>query len=98
MVTKMNEILTGIINILRIIAFVNLFGWMIIMAMMMPKQGDHPGNVDKDKVQKTLNQNKQIWRLALFVAIIPAVLAMLFPISLLLYIPGLIIGVIIKRK
>lgn len=140
--------LDEIINILRIIAFINAIGWMIYMAIVMNAQSEAQKmgfkcskcgnqftktrkelanvqyklvdnklayqlecpkchqvdwqiqlpNYGKKDQTKIVNDSRKMWKLALWIAVIPSILAIFIPIGLIVYIPLLIIGLLLIRK
>lgn len=140
-------VVNQIASVLRILAFINLFGWMLYLGIVMNAQSgamkikfkcskcgaeftktkkeiekipyqlvdnqlayqiecpschqtgwqkqlpNHPGN-NQEKLAKA---NQKMWQQALWVAILPAIFAVLLPIILVGYVPILVIILIVKR-
>lgn len=140
-------LINQIASVLRILAFINLFGWMLYLGVVMNAQSKavkvwlkcrhcgqefsktkreiekfqyqlvdnqlayqcecphchqterqtvvqhHPGN-DQETMAKT---NQKMWQRALWIAILPAIFAVLLPIILIGYAPLLVIVLIIKK-
>lgn len=136
-------LINQIASVLRIIAFINLFGWMLYLGVVMNAQSKavkvwlkckHCGQefsktkreIEKFQYQLVDNQlayqcecshchqtewqtvvqhhpgtmakaNQKMWQRALWIAILPAIFAVLLPIILIGYAPLLVIVLIIKK-
>ncbi len=136
-------LINQIASVLRIIAFINLFGWMLYLGVVMNAQSKavkvwlkckHCGQefsktkreIEKFQYQLVDNQlayqcecshchqtewqtvvqhhpgtmakaNQKMWQRVLWIAILPAIFAVLLPIILIGYAPLLVIVLIIKK-
>lgn len=54
-------------------------------------------NFSGNTTVKTMNANRKMWQHALWIAILPAIFAVIFPAGLMVYVPGLVISLIVIK-